>query len=428
MNDNIDPINEVQTNIIKALGKKLLNTTEKFRIGDIINVVRTGTRGKIVRIADDTIIFRTYDRIEGWSEHQVSKNVIEKSKPYPKTKSVCKMMYKFLKKANRKTFQLTEDFLYQENGQDKILRAGEMLFVDEPPKFMDNLLVPDVDGYTPDQLHVRYGNETVFSIIKCFSVSKSHFMFIPITKIGSYAWDPTIFNKLSIPYKERIRSFLGKNPNLEQYGIKFHKGRGKSLLLFGEIGTGKTMTVEAIAHSIQQPIIRLDIEERSSMFAIHEAFATAERYNGIVFIDEADMLIADRYSGSARLEAIQILLKYLESFSGIVIFATNYNTKIDPAIENRIDMKIYYKMTEDIRTQIWKKLLPAKLDTDFDFNKHKKHDLNGRDIQKIITFAGRRAANENKIRVPIRYIEEEIIERLKEKAPQSNDILPNYFG
>ena len=401
--------------LIATILKKFGPPKNDFKPGDLVRVLKANTTGIVTKIKDDNVIFRTFDRPDGWCEHSAKSEALEYYKIPKKAGNKPKELYEFLQKANRKLYTITQDFTFTDGMTEKTLRKGEQVYVDEVPMFIESLKRLDHEGYNPGQLHVGFGPESCLSIVRCYSMNNDKYIYLPIRKIQEYQWNSKLIDRLSFPEKERLLRYLETETSFENYGVNFHKGKGKVVLLYGDVGSGKTMTAEAVSHYLKKPLIRVDIEDRNSLQTIRIAVAQAEVYKGIVFIDEADMLVADRHSAHARVEAIQVLLKYLELFDGIVLLSTNFGAQLDPAIENRLDMKIHYQITEETRELIWKKNMP-KIKGIFDFDKYKKYPLNGRDIQKIIVFAAQRAKRNKYKKIPVKYIEEEADLRLKEKS------------
>ena len=64
----------------------------------------------------------------------------------------------------------------------------------------------------------------------------------------------------------------------------------------------------------------------------------------LLFLDEADSLVADRTGASQRWEVSQVneLLKGLEGFSGLFVASTNLMDRLDPAVMRRLDFKVHF--------------------------------------------------------------------------------------
>ena len=126
--------------------------------------------------------------------------------------------------------------------------------------------------------------------------------------------------------------------------------------LWGPPGTGKTMTVHAIAKEMGKKILVLNYADIESKYVgdapknLVAAFDMAEKEDAVVFFDEADSFLGKRITNvdSGSEQAInslrsQMLMK-LEEFKGIVFFATNLHENYDRAFESRILKHIEFKL------------------------------------------------------------------------------------
>src|SRR5262249_26224751 len=149
--------------------------------------------------------------------------------------------------------------------------------------------------------------------------------------------------------------------------------------------TGKTICAEAVAHAVGMKLLVVDYAQAESMWVgetpknIAAIFRSAADQDAVLFFDEA-AAIATRPSAVASLPSgrelkltVNVLVRELEAFNGIVIFATNLAANFDPAFERRIRTHVLFEMpgTEE-RAQIWRlQIHPKKtpLDSDVDFRK-----------------------------------------------------------
>lgn len=154
------------------------------------------------------------------------------------------------------------------------------------------------------------------------------------------------------------------------FGSVDKQGRSVILNFYGAPGTGKTLTAEAFAGSLQQPIIKLGIAELESKFMgetsknIQAVFKLATERNAVLFFDEADTLLGKRLSSVTQgidneVNAMRsTLLIELEQFSGIAIFATNFAKNYDEAFRSRISHHIHFDLPDlDARKKLWAKML-----------------------------------------------------------------------
>ena len=87
----------------------------------------------------------------------------------------------------------------------------------------------------------------------------------------------------------------------------------------------------------------------------------ASEDDAVLFFDEADAIASRRTTGAAQAyqresnTVVNVLLRELEIFNGVVIFATNLAVNFDPAFERRIRTHVRFEMPGvDEREQIWK--------------------------------------------------------------------------
>ena len=138
---------------------------------------------------------------------------------------------------------------------------------------------------------------------------------------------------------------------------------------------------------------------------VAEVFRAADRQEAVLFFDEADAIAGRRFAGVERgyeREAnavVNVLLHELERFPGVVIFATNLATNIDPAFERRILTHIRFELPGPAeRERIWRvQLHPEKtpLAADVDFAAlAAKYDTAGGEIRNAVMKAAQIAASQ----------------------------------
>ncbi len=151
----------------------------------------------------------------------------------------------------------------------------------------------------------------------------------------------------------------------------------------GPSGTGKTICAEAIAHALGRRLLLVRYAELESMWMgdtpknVAEVFRLARDEQAVLFFDEADAIATRRAvsfdQGSQRESnlVVNVLLQELETFNGVVIFATNLAANFDPAFERRLRTHVLFEMPGvEERERIWRvQLHPTKtpLADDVDF-------------------------------------------------------------
>jgi SpoVK/Ycf46/Vps4 family AAA+-type ATPase len=179
----------------------------------------------------------------------------------------------------------------------------------------------------------------------------------------------------------------------------------------GPSGTGKTICAEAIAHRLGRRLLVVRYAELESMWMgetpknIAAVFNLAREQRALLLFDEADA-IASRRSGSVEHGfqregnlIVSVLLQELESFRGVVIFATNLAANFDPAFERRIRTHVLFEMPGvDEREQIWRVQMHPSLTplaTDVDFRALAEgYGVSGGDIRNAVLKAALAAASE----------------------------------
>jgi hypothetical protein len=166
-----------------------------------------------------------------------------------------------------------------------------------------------------------------------------------------------------------------------------------------------------VAKALGRKLCRVRYSEMESMWAgqtgknVSAVFREARANDAVLFFDEADSIAGRRFTAISfgyereANQAVNILLKELEEYEGVVIFATNLASNVDPAFERRIRTHILFEMPGLAeRERIWQvQLHPHKtpLTDDVDFHElAERFPVSGGDIKNAVLLAAQIAAGE----------------------------------
>jgi len=160
---------------------------------------------------------------------------------------------------------------------------------------------------------------------------------------------------------------------LDEWGFRrrMPRGRGVIALFAGPSGTGKTTAAEAVAHALRQDLYRVDLSAVVSKYIgeteknLATAFDEAERASAVLFFDEADSLfgkrteVKDAHDRYANLE-VNYLLQRIETFTGLVLLATNRHSALDDAFARRLRFLIRFEHPDrELRADLWRRSFPS---------------------------------------------------------------------
>lgn len=209
---------------------------------------------------------------------------------------------------------------------------------------------------------------------------------------------------LSEEAKDEISNLLVLNKNREKifetWGLgQVIKKKNLSVNLYGEPGTGKTMTAHAIANELNKKLIVVNYAEIESKYVgetsknIVKLFEVAEEKDAVILFDEADALLSKRVTSMNSATDVSVnqtrnmLLKILDSYTGTIIFTTNFIQNFDSAFMRRIAYHIKFKMPDfETRKILWSHYMVPKLPVE-------DRERNIEEISKIENVSGADISN-----------------------------------
>ncbi|WP_336732549.1 ATP-binding protein [Chryseobacterium sp. VD8] len=185
---------------------------------------------------------------------------------------------------------------------------------------------------------------------------------------------------------------------MEDWGMQKKLKPGFRVLFYGDPGTGKTLAASLLGKYTQRPVFRVDVSMLVSKYIgetekhLAKLFDKAENKNWILFFDEADAIfgkrtnVRDAHDKYANQE-VSYLLQRIETFSGLIILASNFKNNMDKAFTRRFHSCIKFNNPKyEERLRIWEQNLPQQLDLgDINLDQiSRRYELTGSNIMNII--------------------------------------------
>ena len=175
--------------------------------------------------------------------------------------------------------------------------------------------------------------------------------------------------------KEAISTIESFDMVYNQWNFRSKEPSAKTnICFFGAPGTGKTMCAHAIAESLNKEILIASYADIQSQYVgvgpknLKAVFKTAEERGALLFFDEADSFLRKRSSDNSSSASMHYnsmtneMMKHLEDFNGIVIFATNLTENTDDAFKTRLSFSIEFKEPDEAcRAKIIEKMIPSQV-------------------------------------------------------------------
>ncbi len=213
------------------------------------------------------------------------------------------------------------------------------------------------------------------------------------------SWTDLILPQTTLNELQTIEAWYNSSRILmEDWGMQKRLKPGFRVLFYGDPGTGKTLAASLLGKYTQRPVFRVDVSMLVSKYIgetekqLAKLFDKAENKNWILFFDEADAIfgkrtnVRDAHDKYANQE-VSYLLQRVETFSGLIILASNFKNNMDKAFTRRFHSCIKFNNPKhEERLRIWQQNLPEQLQLEeIDLDEvAKKYELTGSNIMNVI--------------------------------------------
>ncbi|KAI9068180.1 P-loop containing nucleoside triphosphate hydrolase protein [Trametes sanguinea] len=248
-------------------------------------------------------------------------------------------------------------------------------------------------------------------IVYGFSFSDKEFLEFIVERVERFEWNNEAFEQLVIPpaHKTVLKTLVESHSvGLAAKFDDFVSGKGHGLVinLFGNPGTGKSLTAEAMSEYVRKPLYVIGAADLgTSADALDQSLTAILKvsaiWGAVVLIDEADVFLEERTLAHLERNAmVAVFLRQLEYFRGILFLTTNRVRVFDEAFQSRIHVSLRYQdLSPDAKRHIWLAFL-KKVNGDVPFGGISQEELrslgekkvNGRQIKNVVKTAGALAA------------------------------------
>lgn len=257
----------------------------------------------------------------------------------------------------------------------------------------------------------------------------------------SARWEDIVLSDKTERQLHQVAAYIKHRGTVyEQWGFeeRFSRGTGVVALFAGPSGTGKTMAAEIIANDTGMALYKIDLSSVVSKYIgeteenLERIFDAARDSNAILLFDEADAVfgqragVTDATDRYANVE-VNYLLQRIETYDGVVLLTSNFESHIDDAFMRRIHQTVSFRRPkENVREHIWRVMFPEDTPTaDLDYEFLAGLDLTGGNIRNVAQTAAVLAADSSADRVGMRHI----VEGVRREYDKLDKLLkPDEFG
>jgi hypothetical protein len=187
-----------------------------------------------------------------------------------------------------------------------------------------------------------------------------------------FSWDDLVLGDTlhaaleDFVFEAQERAIFWEQPRARRL---FPHGQGLAGLFTGAPGTGKTMAAQVIAATLGLDLFRVDLSTVVSKYVgetsqnLERILSRAAHMDIVLVFDEADAVfskrteVKDAHDRFANTDT-NYLLQAIESYSGIVLLATNKKANLDPAFIRRLRYVLEFAQPDaEQRLRIWRQII-----------------------------------------------------------------------
>ncbi|CAK7237270.1 hypothetical protein SCUCBS95973_009905 [Sporothrix curviconia] len=207
-------------------------------------------------------------------------------------------------------------------------------------------------------------------MVKGFCLRTKKWLEFYVDSIRPVRFNEHAFDRLVLPasHKQLVLAFTQSQiKNKHKFDdVIAGKGKGIIMLLSGGPGTGKTLTAESVAETMQVPLFvmsggDLGMSSHEIEYNLGRVLDMVAKWNAVLLIDECDVFLEARTTSDLdRNRIVSIFLRMLEYYEGILFLTTNRVGNIDEAFHSRIHISLAYpNLDVPARRQVWLGFLGA---------------------------------------------------------------------
>lgn len=244
-------------------------------------------------------------------------------------------------------------------------------------------------------------------IVYGFSLADKLWVEFVVDFVEEFQWNDEAYQNLVIPPEQKVLLTTLVEAHDSSPTAKFDdfvegKGLGLVINLFGNPGTGKSLTAEAMSEFLKRPLYVVGAGDLGTSaervdFSLSTILKVSATWGAVVLIDEADVFLEERSLAFLERNAmVAVFLRHMEYFRGIMFLTTNRVRVFDEAFQSRIHVSLrYHDLSPDARRKIWVAFM-KKVHGDVENGGLAADELrdlgekkvNGRQIKNVVRTAG----------------------------------------